>query len=91
MYEVKSTCGNSHLGGVDLDNELMKYCINEFKKKTIIDISNNKKAINRLKNECEIGKRTADGGLVKEHKKNTCHSGNTPAKGSCYHNGDIPK
>ena len=34
----------------------MKYCINEFKKENNIDISNNKKAINRLKNECEIVK-----------------------------------
>ena len=32
----------------------MKYCINVFKKEINIDISNNKKAINRLKNECEI-------------------------------------
>ena len=56
IFDVKSTCGNSHLGGEDLDNELMKYCINEFKNETNIDISNNKKAINRLKNECEIVK-----------------------------------
>ena len=53
IFEVKSTCGNSHLGGEDLDNEIMKYCINEFKNETNIDLSNNKKAINRLKNECE--------------------------------------
>ncbi len=50
---VKSTCGNSHLGGEDLDNELMKYCINEFKNETNIDIINNKNVINRLKKECE--------------------------------------
>ncbi len=53
IFEVKSTCGNSHLGGEDLDNELMKYCINEFKNETNIDILNNKKVINRLKKECE--------------------------------------
>ena len=34
----------------------MIYCINEFKKETNIDISNNKRAIIRLKNECEIVK-----------------------------------
>ena len=45
VYEVRSTCGNSNLGGVDLDNELMKYCINELKKETKIDISNNKKKL----------------------------------------------
>jgi len=53
IFEVKSTCGNSHLGGEDLDNEIMKYCINEFKNETNIDLSNNKKVINRLKNICE--------------------------------------
>ena len=56
IFEVKSTCGNSHLGGNDLDNELMKYCINEFKNETGIDISNNKKAIRRLKYVCESKK-----------------------------------
>ena len=56
IFEVKSTCGNSHLGGNDLDNELMKYCINEFKKETNINLSNDIKAINKLKKECEIGK-----------------------------------
>ena len=56
IFEVKSTCGNSHLGGEDLDNEIMKYCINEFKNETNIDLSNNKKVINRLKNICENAK-----------------------------------
>ena len=56
IFEVKSTCGNSHLGGEDLDNEIMKYCINEFKNETNIDLSNNKKAINKLKNICENAK-----------------------------------
>ena len=57
IFEAISTCGNNHLGGEDLDNELIKYCIDEFKKETNIDLSNDKKAINRLKNECEIGKK----------------------------------
>ena len=56
IFEVKSTCGNSHLGGEDLDNEIIKYCINEFKNETNIDLSNNKKVINRLKNICENAK-----------------------------------
>ena len=53
IFEVKSTCGNSHLGGNDLDNELIKYCINEFNNTNYIDLSYNKRAINRLKKECE--------------------------------------
>ena len=53
IFEVKATGGNNHLGGEDFDNALVEHCINEFKNKTDIDISENKKAIRRLKNECE--------------------------------------
>ena len=53
---VKSTCGNSHLGGEDFDNELKKKCISEFKKKTGIDITNDTKANIRLKIACEKAK-----------------------------------
>ena len=38
VFEVKSTCGNSHLGGEDFDNRLIEYCLDEFKKKTKIDL-----------------------------------------------------
>jgi L1 cell adhesion molecule like protein len=53
---VKSTCGNSHLGGEDFDNRLMVECIKKFKTNTGIDISNNKKAKIRLKLACEKAK-----------------------------------
>ena len=39
IFEVKSTCGNSHLGGEDFDNRLIDYCLDEFKKKNKIDLS----------------------------------------------------
>ena len=51
-FNVLSTGGDSHLGGADIDNLLVKYCIDEFKRQTNIDISNNKKALRRLKKEC---------------------------------------
>ena len=54
--EVKATKGDTHLGGGDFDNELMEYCIQEFKKNSGIDISNNEKAKRRLKKECEKAK-----------------------------------
>ena len=53
VFEVLATGGDSHLGGEDIDNRLVNYCINEFKVETGIDISNNKKAIRRLKVYCE--------------------------------------
>ena len=56
LIEVRSTCGNTHLGGEDFDNELLKYCLKKFKENTGIDASNNAKALRRLKNKCEKAK-----------------------------------
>ena len=60
MYEgsfiVKSTNGNTHLGGEDFDNRLMEYCIEVFKKKNNVDLNNDKKALRRLKLYCEKAK-----------------------------------
>merc|ERR1711862_622133 len=39
VFEVKSTFGNTHLGGEDFDQRLMDYCISQFKRKHNIDIS----------------------------------------------------
>ena len=52
-FTVKAIGGDSHLGGQDFDNELVKLCIKIFKDENGIDLSNNKKAIRRLKNKCE--------------------------------------
>ena len=52
-FEVLATNGNTHLGGEDFDNQLVKYCIEEFKQEKGIDISNNDKAKRRLKVYCE--------------------------------------
>ena len=57
LFEVRSTRGDTHLGGEDFDNILMKYCIKEFKQHKGIDISNNQKALRRLKIACEKCKR----------------------------------
>ena len=35
VFEVKSTSGNSHLGGEDFDNRLISLCLEEFKKKNM--------------------------------------------------------
>ena len=57
LFEVRSTRGDTHLGGEDFDNILMKHCIQEFKQHKGIDISNNQKALRRLKIACEKCKR----------------------------------
>jgi heat shock protein 1/8 len=58
VFEVKSTCGNGHLGGEDFDNRLMEYFMKEFKRKFKKDISKNNRAKSRLKTACERVKRT---------------------------------
>lgn len=58
VFEVKATAGDVHLGGEDLDQILVEYCIEEFKKKNKVDISNDKRARRRLHVACERAKRT---------------------------------
>jgi heat shock protein 1/8 len=57
IFEVKATAGDTHLGGEDFDNILMKYFIDEFKRKNNKDISENKRSMRRLKTACERAKR----------------------------------
>lgn len=57
IFEVKATNGHTHLGGEDFDNRMVEYCTSEFKKKTSVDISNNPRALRRLRTQCEKAKR----------------------------------
>lgn len=57
LFEVKATTGDSHLGGEDLDNKLLKFFANEFKRKHKKDLINNVKSIKKLKTACETLKR----------------------------------
>ncbi len=56
VFEVKSTNGNTHLGGDDFDQRIMDWLIVEFKKQTGIDVSNDKMALQRLKEGAEKAK-----------------------------------
>ena len=58
IVEVKSTIGNTHLGGGDFDNRMVNHCIKEIKRKHKKDLSQNKKSISRLRTACEKAKRT---------------------------------
>ena len=58
VFEVKATGGNTHLGGEDFDNNMVKYFIDIIKTKYNKDISDNKKACQKLKKVCERAKRT---------------------------------
>lgn len=58
IFEVKSTAGDTHLGGEDFDNILVEHCSAEFLKKTKCDIRSNARAMRRLRTACERAKRT---------------------------------
>ncbi|KAG7154840.1 heat shock 70 kDa protein 1-like [Homarus americanus] len=58
IFEVKSTAGDTHLGGEDFDNRLVSHFTQEFHRKFKKDISGNKRALRRLRTACERAKRT---------------------------------
>jgi L1 cell adhesion molecule like protein len=58
IFEVKATAGDTHLGGEDFDNILVNHFVNEFKRKHKKDMSQNPRALRRLRNACEKAKRT---------------------------------
>ncbi|KAF4496423.1 Heat shock 70 kDa [Fusarium agapanthi] len=58
IFEVKSTAGDTHLGGEDFDNRLVNHFVNEFKRKFKKDLSTNVRALRRLRTACERAKRT---------------------------------
>ncbi|XP_075042752.1 heat shock 70 kDa protein-like [Mixophyes fleayi] len=58
IFEVKATAGDTHLGGEDFDNRMVNHFVEEFKRKHKKDISQNKRALRRLRTACERAKRT---------------------------------
>ncbi|OQV20238.1 Heat shock cognate 71 kDa protein [Hypsibius exemplaris] len=58
IFGVKSTAGDSHLGGEDFDNRMVNYFVQEFKRKHKKDISDKPRALRRLRTACERAKRT---------------------------------
>jgi molecular chaperone DnaK len=57
VIEVKSTSGDNKLGGDDIDEQIINYLIEEFKKSNSIDLRKNKMALQRLKEEAEKAKK----------------------------------
>jgi len=58
IFEVKSTAGDTHLGGEDFDNRMVTHFVQEFKRKYKKDMATNKRALRRLRTACERAKRT---------------------------------
>ena len=58
IFEVKSTAGDTHLGGEDFDNRMVNHFVAEFKRKHKKDLETNPRALRRLRTACERAKRT---------------------------------
>jgi len=56
VFEVKSTNGDTHLGGDDFDRRIMQWLVDEFKKESGIDLSQDRMALQRLKDASEKAK-----------------------------------
>ncbi|HKX24153.1 MAG TPA: molecular chaperone DnaK [Candidatus Saccharimonadales bacterium] len=57
VFEVKSTNGDTHLGGEDFDNRIVNYFLDEFKKEHGVDLKGDNAAMQRLKDEAEKAKK----------------------------------
>jgi len=58
VFTVKATAGDTHLGGSDFDTSLLEHFKKEFQRKAKKDISNDPRALRRLRTACERAKRT---------------------------------
>jgi heat shock protein 1/8 len=58
IFEVCATSGDTHLGGQDFDSRIVEWAIEEFKKKTKLDVRSNAKALARLRLAAERTKKT---------------------------------
>ncbi|HEY4695182.1 MAG TPA: molecular chaperone DnaK [Candidatus Nanoarchaeia archaeon] len=56
VFEVKSTAGDTHLGGDDFDQKIIDFLVEEFKKENGIDLSGDKQAMQRLRDGAEKAK-----------------------------------
>lgn len=61
VFEVKATSGNNKLGGDDFDERIMNHLVSEFKKESSVDLSQDKMAMQRLKEASEKAKKDLSG------------------------------
>jgi len=64
IFEVKATGGDTRLGGEDIDNILVDHFVTEFNRKNKVDIKDNARSLRRLKNACELAKRTLSASTI---------------------------
>ncbi|KAJ1443174.1 Heat shock protein 70 family [Sesbania bispinosa] len=75
VFQVKATAGNTHLGGEDFDNRTLNYFVQEFKRKNKLDVSDNPRALRRLRTACERAKKTLSFAVVTTIEVDTLFQG----------------
>uniref|UniRef100_A0A1B0GHD1 Putative heat shock 70 kDa protein cognate 2 n=1 Tax=Lutzomyia longipalpis TaxID=7200 RepID=A0A1B0GHD1_LUTLO len=75
FFEVKSTAGDTHLGGEDFDNRLVNHFSEEFKRKFKKDLKGNARALRRLRTACERAKRTLSSSTEASLEIDALHEG----------------
>ncbi|ERL87662.1 hypothetical protein D910_05052 [Dendroctonus ponderosae] len=75
LFQVKSTAGDTHLGGEDFDNRLVNFFVEEFKRKFKKDLSSNTRALRRLRTACERAKRTLSSSTEASLEIDALHDG----------------
>lgn len=75
LFEVKSTAGDTHLGGEDFDNRLVNFFSEEFKRKHKRELGGNARALRRLRTACERAKRTLSSSTEASIEIDALHDG----------------
>lgn len=75
LFEVKSTAGDTHLGGEDFDNRLVTHFAEEFQRKFKKDLRSNTRALRRLRTACERAKRTLSSSTEASLEIDALHEG----------------
>ena len=75
LFQVKATCGLTHLGGEDLDNRLVTWCCEDFKRRYKKDLTESARALRRLRTACERAKRTLSSATQATIEVDSLHDG----------------
>lgn len=75
LFQVKSTAGDTHLGGEDFDNRLVNFFCDEFQRKYKKDMRGNTRAVRRLRTACERAKRTLSSSTEASIEIDALHDG----------------
>ncbi|CAH2261941.1 jg6998 [Pararge aegeria aegeria] len=75
LFEVRSTAGDTHLGGEDFDSRMVDHFCQEFERKYKKKMSDNPKALRRLRTACERAKRTLSSSTEASLEVDALHEG----------------